>query len=60
MRTPKNKDKSKEKLSGFKKKLSGFKKKVKPMLPGKGRWLKKLLFDVEGESGTDNRKKLKL
>lgn len=28
--------------------------------PGKGRWLKKLLFDVDGETGTDNRKPLKI
>lgn len=31
----------------------------KQFIPGKGRWLKKLLFDVEGEIGTDNRKKIK-
>lgn len=34
--------------------------KAMQFVPGNGRLLKKLLFDVEGEVGTDNRRKIKV
>ena len=46
----------KEKIGPLKKAIQT----VKQYIPGKGRLLKKILFDVEGEHGTDNRRKIKL
>ena len=42
------------------KKKNNFFQNFKQFVPGKGRLLKKILFDVEGEIGTDNRKKIKI
>ena len=52
-------DPEKKKIKKQKNKNNVFQK-VKQFVPGKGRLLKKLLFDVEGEVGTDNRKPLKI
>ena len=52
-------DPEKKKIKKQKDKKNVFQK-AKQFLPGKGRLLKKLLFDVEGEIGTDDRRPLKI
>ncbi len=52
MEDPVKKRKAKKKKNVFQKAMQ--------YVPGKGRWLKKILFDVDGETGTDDRKPLNI